>query len=372
MRWVVVTITGVWALGRGVNGLTVTSPSSFFARHYLSSLRREAGGRETREIMGKWCGKQLNAAGPTSVGEELRQEMEDIVEKAQKRRMQSIQELKEEILNRDSEVVRGGSGFGERAPVEKKQKADEEKVRSDGASSLSMPKQGSYYKKVDLGRLSMPSRIEELQHLVISLREFIRTYMSRARKERDRLNTDTKRLNVLLSKGEAKLASTQASYSAYMTKSFEVRNKAALASVKPVTAGASVSTKQYKPSLSTAVTSIVASHPKYATRTYRVGWQSRWGPEEDQRVAVTRESSENQRTTAAGNPSVPSNSLAAYEANPMYAIRTKRTGWENRWGLEEEVRVNANGQLPTPSSLSGFSTEKLHDIDLLRIVAELS
>ncbi len=359
-------------LGRGINGLIVTYPSSRFARYCLSSLWRETRGRVTREIMGKRCGKELNAAGHTSVGEELRQEMVDIVEKAQKRRMQSIRELKEEILDREGVVVGGDSRFGERAHVEEKQKADEEKkARFDGSSPLSMPKQGNYNKKVDLGRLSMPSQIGELQDLVVSLREFLRTYMSRAQTERERLIAETKRLNVLLSKGEANLASTQASYSAYMTKALEMKNKAVLASVKPATTGAPMPTKQYQPSISTAAAA-VASHPKYATRTNRVGWQSRWGPEEDQRVATTRESSENQRVAAAGNPFVSSNTLVAYEVNPKYAIRTKRAGWQNRWGLEEEVRANAGGQQPTPSPLSGFSAGRLDAIDLLSIVAELS
>eukprot|EP01084_Bolivina_argentea_P127638 225680_1 len=318
MRWVVAPITGVWVLGRGINGLTVTSPSYCSERYCLSLLWREAGGRgKTREIMGKRFGKELNAAGSTSVTEEFRQEMEDIVEKAQKRRIQSIRELKEEIMDRDGGVVGGGSRFGERAPVEEKQKTDEDKkAQFDGPSSLSMPKQGNYIKKVDLGSLSMPSQIRDQQDLVVSLREFMRTYMSRAQTERERLNAETKRLNALLSKGDAYLASTQASYSTYMTKALEVKNKAVVASVKFTTTGASASTKQHQPSISTAATD-VASHPKYA-------------------------------------------------------IRTKRAGWQSRWGLEEEVRANLGGQRPNPSQLSGFSTGKLDAIDLLRIIAELS
>ncbi len=361
--------------------------------------------------MGKRCGKELNVAGHISVGEELRQEMEDIVEKAQKRRMQSIRELKEEILDREDGIVGDDSRFGERAHVEAKQKADEEKkVPFDASSPLSIPKQGNYNKKVDLGRLSMPSQIGELQDLVASLRVFLRTYMTRAQMERERLVAETKRLNVLLSKGEANLSSTQASYSAYMTKALEMKNSAVfaetkrlnvllskeeanlastqasystymtkalemknsavLASVKPAMTGTPMSAKQYQPSISTAAA--VVSHPKYATRTNRVGWQSRWGPEEDQRVATIRESSDSQRVAAAGNPFVLSNTVVAYEANPKYAIRTKRAGWQNRWGLEEEVRANAGGQQHTPSPPSGFSAGRLDAIDLLSIVAELS
>ncbi len=365
MRWVVVPITGVWILGRGINGLIVTSLSYCSARCCLPLSWREAGGgKETREIMGKRFGKELNAAGSTSVTEEFRQVMEDMVEKSQRRRIQSIQELKDEIMDRDGGVVGGSSGFGERASVEEKQKADEgKKAVVHGPSSSSMPKQG-YIKKVDVASLSMPSQITDLQDLVVSLREFMRTYMSRVQTERERLIAETKGLNALLSKRDAYLASTQASYSTYITKALEVKNKAVAASVKSATIDASTATKQYQPSTSTAAAGVV-SHPKYVVRTERVGWQNRWGPEEDQRAAASVSTEQSQPSTSTAATGVVS--------HPKYVVRTDRVGWQNRWGLEEEVRANnAGGQRPNLSQLSEPSTGKLDSIDLRSIVEALS
>ncbi len=296
--------------------------------------------------------------------EEFRQEMEDMVEKSQRRRIQSIQELKDEIMDRDGGVVGGSSGFSERASVEEKQKADEgKKAVVHGPSSPSMPKQG-YIKKVDIASLNMPSQITDLQDLVVSLREFMRTYMSRVQTERERLIAETKGLNALLSKRDAYLASTQASYSTYITKALEVKNKAVTASVKSGTIDASTATKQYQPSTSTAAAGVV-SHPKYVVRTERVGWQNRWGPEEDQRAAASGSTEQSQPSTSTAATGVVS--------HPKYVVRTDRVGWQNRWGLEEEVRANnAGGQRPNLSQLSEPSTGKLDSIDLRSIVEALS
>ncbi|CAN0298790.1 unnamed protein product [Laminaria digitata] len=76
--------------------------------------------------------------------------------------------------------------------------------------------------------------------------------------------------------------------------------------------------------------------PARTARSKRPGWEARWGDEEAARVGGSTASS-----------AVP----VQADVHPAYAARAQRPGWESRWGDEEVSR--ATGGEPTSVGAGG-------------------
>ncbi|CAM9392735.1 unnamed protein product [Scytosiphon promiscuus] len=119
--------------------------------------------------------------------------------------------------------------------------------------------------------------------------------------------------------------------------------------VAPTSAGAEATVQVQGEALTTPAD----AHPAYAARVRRPGWEARWGTEEPARMATTATSTPDEAATLSSQAESSAAAAAAVaapaDAHPAYAARAQRPGWEARWGVEEPARMaSAATAIPTP------------------------
>lgn len=92
-----------------------------------------------------------------------------------------------------------------------------------------------------------------------------------------------------------------------------------------------------------------------AARSQRPGWEARWGGEEPARMAATATATS---TSTSPSAAAPTTATTLADTHPAYAARSKRPGWEARWGSEEKDRVAgaAAGAVAAAGAAAGFAT----------------
>eukprot|EP00903_Cladosiphon_okamuranus_P018378 g16905.t1 len=90
--------------------------------------------------------------------------------------------------------------------------------------------------------------------------------------------------------------------------------------------------------------SATTQHPGYAARSKRPGWEARWGAEEPARASTTSTTSAPASVSAADVVSMEARATATVStggaAHPAYTARSRRPGWKARWGNEEVARTS--------------------------------